>query len=317
MSDITTLHGCNAVHTRSRIVALHCSGASGRQWQQLRQVLGSQFNLLAPDLIGCGARPHWSGDHSFTLADEAAPIVSIMDALDMPVHLVGHSYGGGVALRAAVERPDRVASLSLYEPTAFHVLNFLGAKGRVALNEIRAVAAQVGHGLISGAYQSATRDFVDYWSGTGTFDGLKPEMRANLVRFIPKASLDFRALISEPIPLEAYRQVQAPLLLLCGEHAPEPAALVARKLAEVMNPGALRIVDGAGHMGPFSHAEIVMREISNHILAAELAIHRCSNGRSAIDVTENAVAEEAGIRDALRGFPGHDRARRAELAWRV
>jgi hypothetical protein len=158
---------------------------------------------------------------------------------------------------------------------------------------------------------------VDYWSGTGTFDGLKPEMRTNLVRFIPKASLDFRALISEPIPLEAYRQVQAPLLLLCGEHAPEPAALVARKLAEVMNPGALRIVDGAGHMGPFSHAEIVMREISNHILAAEFAIHRCSNGRSAIDVTENAVAEEAGIRDALRGFPGHDRARRAELAWRV
>ena len=141
MSDITTLHGCNAIHTAvhtwPRIVALHCSGASGRQWQQLRQVLGSQFNFLAPDLIGCGANPHWSGEHSFTLADEAAPIVSIMDALDMPVHLVGHSYGGGVALRAAVERPHRVASLSLYEPTVFHVLNSMGAKGRAALNEIR------------------------------------------------------------------------------------------------------------------------------------------------------------------------------------
>src|SRR6266516_1098475 len=36
-----------------------------------------------------------------------------------PVHLIGHSYGGGVALRVAVERSNRIASLTLYEPTAF------------------------------------------------------------------------------------------------------------------------------------------------------------------------------------------------------
>src|SRR6266536_155294 len=36
-----------------------------------------------------------------------------------PVHLIGHSYGGGVALRVAVERSNRIASLTLYEPAAF------------------------------------------------------------------------------------------------------------------------------------------------------------------------------------------------------
>src|SRR5262249_15124185 len=88
------------IGARPVVVALHCSGGSGRQWRPLARALGLRFNLVAPDMIGCGAGPHWSGEHPFTLADEAARIVAILDGSAAPVHLVGHSYGGGVALRA-------------------------------------------------------------------------------------------------------------------------------------------------------------------------------------------------------------------------
>jgi len=47
------------------------------------------------------------GKHAFTLSDEAASVLSEIDAADEPVHLVGHSYGGAVALRAAIERPSK------------------------------------------------------------------------------------------------------------------------------------------------------------------------------------------------------------------
>ena len=37
------------------VVALHCSGAGGYEWRHLTRVLGQRFQLIAPDLIGCGA----------------------------------------------------------------------------------------------------------------------------------------------------------------------------------------------------------------------------------------------------------------------
>jgi pimeloyl-ACP methyl ester carboxylesterase len=254
------------------VIALHCSGGTGRQWQHLTQALAGWLPVAAPDLIGCGGGPHWSGEGPFRLTDEARAIVDFIDARRGPVHLVGHSYGGGVALRVAVERPHRIASLSLYEPTAFHVLRSIGGEGRHALEGIQAVAGDVTGQVSAGAYRAAARRFVDFWNGAGCFDKLKPEAQDGLVRYIPKACLDFRALIEERAPLVAYRRLRAPLLLMCGERAPIPTELIARKLAAVMNPGALRMVAGASHMGPVTHAEVVARAIADHILATALPL---------------------------------------------
>jgi hypothetical protein len=56
-----------------------------------------------------------------------------------------------------------------------------------------------------------------------------------------------------------------------GEHAPEPTALIARKLSSVMR--SCIPVAGAGHMGPFSHGEQVNALIANQIAVVESA-HR-------------------------------------------
>jgi pimeloyl-ACP methyl ester carboxylesterase len=253
----------------SLVIALHCSGGTGQHWQKLRRALGPTFEVLSPNLIGCGDNPHWSGESSFELTDEARPIVEIIDAWNGSIHLVGHSYGGGVALRVAVERPARIASLSLYEPTAFHVLNSTGEDGQVALKEICALAEKIRRLVITGAEWAAARCFVDYWNRSGTFDALKPDAQSDLVRYIPKACLDFRALIEERVPLVAYRRLRVPLRLMIGEHALLATELLARKLSAVMNPGALRVVAGAGHMGPQSHSDIVVKMIVEHIAASD------------------------------------------------
>jgi pimeloyl-ACP methyl ester carboxylesterase len=253
---------------RPVVIALHCSGGTGRQWRHLAQALASHFEIVAPDLIGCGTASHWHGNHAFSLADEAKSIVAAIDRSPMPVHLVGHSYGGGVALRAAIERPHRVASLSLYEPTAFHILRSTAFGGENALQEILDLATAVRQAVANGASRAAARRFVDYWNGLGAFAALKPEAQAELVRYIPKAALDFQALLGERTPLVAYRRLRMPLRILAGDRSPKPAVLVANRLAGAMNPGALRIVEGAGHMGPFTHAEIVSRQFADHVLAS-------------------------------------------------
>lgn len=247
------------------VIALHCSGADGRQWRHLADALDEAFDLIAPEFYGAAGKAPWGGAHAFTLADEAQPILDLVDALATPVHLVGHSYGGGVALHIALKRPQAIASLALYEPSAFHLLRQAGRSEVGRFAEIKRVAAISAAGVASGDYQGAARHFVDYWSGKGSWDTLRPSLQAALTRWSPKAPLDFHALIEEPSTLAAYAALPMPLLILRGQHAPAPTAAVAALLDEALPHCRKVIVAGAGHMGPVTHAEAVAGEIARFL----------------------------------------------------
>jgi pimeloyl-ACP methyl ester carboxylesterase len=255
---------------RGRVIALHCSGGGSSQWCHLTETLGGAYAVLAPELYGSDATGHWTGEHAFALADEAARIVALTDGSDEDekIHLVGHSYGGGVALHVALCRPDRIAGMALYEPTAFHLLKQLGAAGAAATAEISTVANTMGRGIVIGDHRGAVAAFVDYWNGPGAWDELRPHVQSALVRWAPKGPLDFHALIDESTPAEAYRSLRCPVLLLRGEQAPGPARLIAHRLAELLPMSRLAIIRGAGHMGPLTHAAEVSAAIAWHIAAA-------------------------------------------------
>jgi pimeloyl-ACP methyl ester carboxylesterase len=105
-------------------------------------------------------------------------------------------------------------------------------------------------------------------------------MQDALIRWAPKAPLDFRALIEEPTPLAAYSDLRMPVLVMRGEHAPRPTRKIAEMLASVMPKARLAVIDGAGHMGPSTHGSVVSKLIAAHIGAAEAAICRRRGGRS-------------------------------------
>ncbi len=252
------------------VVALHCSGGSGRQWRSLADALDGRATVLTPDLIGTADVGPWCGKGPFGLQDEAAAILALIDSCPDPVHLVGHSYGAAVALHAALQRPGRVASLALYEPTTFTLLEGMGLQGRSAYGEIRAVARAAEEGLLSGAYEGAAERFVDYWNGLGTWAGLRPQVQADLRRYLPKACLDFRALFNNPLRLQAYGLLSMPILLLQGQHAPAPTALIAQRLHAANKHAARVILRGAGHMGPLTHAAEVASRLAAHVEDATL-----------------------------------------------
>jgi pimeloyl-ACP methyl ester carboxylesterase len=257
-----------------QVIALHCSGAGAGQWCYLEQRLGSRYEVLAPEHYGCESTGPWTGAHAFRLADEAARAIALIDEVKEEVHLVGHSYGGGVALSAALARRERIASLALYEPTAFHLLKAMGGAGAAAYAEIAAVARRTGEGVIAGDYTRAAASFIDYWSGPGAWAKLQPWVRAGLVRWVTKAPLDFRALMDEPTPLTAYAGLSMPVLIMRGEHAPRPTRMIAELLATVLPGARSAVVGGAGHMGPLTHAVAVSNLIAEHIDAAEAALPR-------------------------------------------
>ncbi len=254
------------------VIALHCSGSGAGQWRALAEALAPDAALLAPEQYGTVSAGPWPGTKAFSLADEAQHIISLLDDGAQPSHLVGHSYGGGVALHAALARPHAVASLSLYEPSAFYLLKAAGPAAAKELAEIEGIVDDVRNGIATGNYDAAMQSFIDYWCGPGAWEGMRPNLRDALLRWSPKALLDFHALLEEPVADEDFARLDMPVLLMVGEHAPASTRKVAELLYARLRHSRRVEIKRAGHMGPVTHAEPVNRAVVRHVRATGSAI---------------------------------------------
>ena len=247
------------------VLALHSSACSGGQWRGLAETICAQVRLVTPDLIGYGGSDPWQGAGRLRLADEAARVEAVLDALEGPVHLVGHSYGGAVALKLAREQSRRFASLTLIEPVAFHLLSIDDPLIARSFAEVRRLADEVTARVGAAEPEAAMRSFVDYWNGAGAWQALGDKQRAGLLRVAPKVPLDFWAAITEPLALKHYAEVTLPTLLIAGGASPQPTRRIFELLATSIPASRGLILGGAGHMAPLTHGDAVNRAIARHV----------------------------------------------------
>jgi pimeloyl-ACP methyl ester carboxylesterase len=159
----------------------------------------------------------------------------------------------------------------LYEPSAFHLLRKMGARGAESYAEIAGLAEHINRGIMTGEYCDAIATFVDYWNGASAWNGVRPNAQDALLRWLPKAPLDFQALMNDPTAPSAYRARRCPTLIICGEHTGLPSRIVAEYLSELLPNCRLEVLVGAGHMGPLTHAIQVNALIARHIIKSEIA----------------------------------------------
>ena len=94
------------------LVLVHGTGRDGSYWAPSLPGLAQHMTVHAVDRRGRGG----SGDTDrYDINREVEDILTVIDAVGEPVHLLGHSYGAIVSLEAAL-RTDLLQSLILYEP---------------------------------------------------------------------------------------------------------------------------------------------------------------------------------------------------------
>lgn len=246
------------------VVCLHSNASSSSQWRALMELLAPRFRVLAVDSYGSGKSPEWPSDREITLADEVALIEPVLREAGSPRVLVGHSYGGAVALRAALDRPSEVRALVLYEPTLFALVDAASPPPNEADGIRHAVAASTA-ALERGDRHAAAQAFIDYWMEEGAF-GRMPEARREP---IAASALNVRrwahALHREPTPLAAFCRLDMPVLLMVGGQTRPSARAVARHLATTLPRVEVQEFAELGHMGPVTHPEPVNAAIARFL----------------------------------------------------
>lgn len=243
------------------VILLHSSAASCRQWAVLMDEMSDAFRMIAIDLIGYGQSDPFKGDHDLRLSDESHMVHDFLDTLGCPAHLVGHSYGGAVALHTALEAPENVISLGLYEPVSFFVLD----EDDPGLIEIQGIAKQVDDFSAAGDYAAAMGCFVDYWNGAGTWSAVRPQTRAALTEVTPKLMHDFFAIMNETTTRDELAGLDIPTTIFCGSETRLPAQAVARALSTIMPRAELDEIAGAEHMSPVMRPPLVNGHIAAHL----------------------------------------------------
>ena len=252
------------------IVFLHSSLSSSNQWKNLVKKLGENHTCINIDLYGYGKADSVLNPEKYNFSVEVERINAIINQVGLgeKYHLVGHSCGGAIALKMAVETPSRLLSLSLFEPVAFHLLENVSsqvinntqnnlllsveAKAEKTTKQVKAFAHKIA-GLDKGL---ATQTFVDFWNGKGFYQALPEKFRQAMANDIEKVNLDFKGIFHETYHLNDLSQVKCPCLVMYGNYSPDISQFLSQCIAEQLMNVQIKVVN-AGHMAPISHPDLV------------------------------------------------------------
>jgi 2-hydroxy-6-oxonona-2,4-dienedioate hydrolase len=245
------------------VVLVHGASTAGASWVNMVQRLDG-FRCIILDRPGCGLSDPLPGDAGRAAIDAVKRdadqlIPDVLDALELPkAHVLGNSFGGFFALRAAAAAPDRIHRVVLYSwsfgvpmDSTPLVLRFAAIPGigqvtaRLPASRVgaRIMLRQVGlKGAIdSGKFTAEMLDwFVALMRQTPT---LLNEIRATPKVIRPIKGVNTAMLFTD----ELLARVTSPVYCFWGMDDPNGGAETARRFVARLPNGTLELVPDAGH----------------------------------------------------------------------
>ncbi|MFI5400349.1 MAG: alpha/beta fold hydrolase [SAR324 cluster bacterium] len=244
-------------------ILIHSSASGLGQWRRLMDAIAPRFRAIAYHLYGCGETTAWPGIRPQSMRDQAALTVALADRVGGPVHLVGHSFGGSVAMKAALALGPRLASLALLEPNPFYLLQQHGRSAAYA--ESCALRDHVKRFGAVNDWERVAERFADYWNAPGAWAAMSPERRQIFLRMLPGNFHEWDAVMDETDTLSTLVPVAARTLVVTAEDTVRPIREIAELMA-VHLPGLTwqRIPQG-GHMAPVTRPDLVNPLVIAHL----------------------------------------------------
>lgn len=246
------------------VLLLHCSMSTKEQWINLSKILSNDFKVIAIDLYGYGQTAFPEKTKGFSLDDEIELIEKILESnleKNEKFHLVGHSYGGAVAMKYSTLQSKRNLSLCVFEPMLNHVSREIDPDTYILAKEF---ISEIENDISSGNPETGSAKFIDFFSGEGTFQRLPKEIKQIFTTCIKKMPLDYKATINENLHSDIYKNIDLPVCLISGKHSPSLTVDISNFIPKIIPDIKHHKVTG-GHMSPIEKSAEVNKIIVDFI----------------------------------------------------
>ncbi|MDF1854459.1 alpha/beta hydrolase [Pseudooceanicola sp.] len=244
-------------------LAVHCSLAHSGAFEGLGAELSDLLTLTAYDLPGHGGSADWDQSRPYQESACAQGRALLPEA---PVHLIGHSFGATVALRLAVEQPERIASLTLIECVFFGVVRRDHPDHPSVTERLNGPFVQL---MARGDYTEAARSFHGTWGDGRDWNAMSDRQRDGLIRRMPLIAAVNETNNGDPLNMLAearLERLKVPTLLIEGAKSPPNIDMIHAGLARRL-PQVTRVsIPGAAHMAPITHPAPVAKAIRDFLI---------------------------------------------------
>jgi pimeloyl-ACP methyl ester carboxylesterase len=242
------------------VVLVHGTLSDYRAWEGQREPVAQHFRCIVLTQRYYGLDPWPDKGEKFSRATHIDDLAAFIRGLKAgPVHVVGWSYGGTIALTLAVLHPELVKSLFVYEHSLVTIVTD-PADARAVGDDRKDIRAQGETALKAGDLAKAARLFVDAIHGQpGIFDTLSPGMRAAMLDNARTIPLDFGAPPPPSISCAQLGQIKVPVAIAVGELTRSSYKILADTASRCI-PGSRLIVIPKGRHSALSEAPAAFNE---------------------------------------------------------
>ncbi len=221
-------------------------------WTGIQKRLPQTYRFIGTSICGYGGTEETRSLDDLGMEHEVRVVEAVARQADAPVHLVGHSFGGTIALATALAGAVEVRSIATFEANPLAPIR---DRGHVDLfestQEMSAAFEQAHH---DGERDAAGR-IIDFWGGAGSFAAM-PEPVQDYCRATAYANvLDWRTAFSFEAALDDYAGLKIPALVVRGGLANEAMVKITDGLAASLPDVRTSVVDGASHFLITTHAD--------------------------------------------------------------
>ena len=248
------------------LVLVPGSCSTGAAWRPVIAALDGRFRCVTTSLLGYGATAERRTAQDTSIVHEAEMLEAVVRKAGGAVHLVGHSFGGVVALAVALRDRVAVERLTILEAPAAELLREYDEAEHYAA--FRAMTDRYFADFAAGE-TDAIATMIDFYGGAGTYASWPQRVRAYAAQTTAVNIRDWASAYEFPLWRAALATIAVPTLVAWGE-ASHPAAQRANALiARSIRGARSEIIDGAAHFMIATHAGAVADLIADHTREAE------------------------------------------------